>query len=320
LGLATWSVSKSGSASINENVCQTSPRPGCCMHCHCVHVCRTPSIIINIRFTSPVLEPKFQSVFDAQPANQPQKTGLSSEQFLRRTENLGDDALLITKAEPGQEYVYIHQEIKQGGESTIPTESLTSLNQKPSGRKPFALLRQSSGNKLNISPVFPDSNNARNTLNGNSQVSILSDISNQDESSDATTPSPFVSGADEEAEAVTIESVQDDDVPVTTFPPAQEKKGRMIINVVTSAPRFVVENTTTPVPATTTVVPKAKPQERPAQADVSEDDENLVVDAFHRNGHFPDFEDSPAHLHTAESAQPARVNVRPASSGKDYEY
>jgi len=50
------------------------------------------------------------------------------------------------------------------------------------------------------------------------------------------------------------------------------------------------------------------------------DNENFLVDAFHRKGHFPDFEDVPTHLATAESNQPARVNVRPASSGKDYEY
>ena len=50
-----------------------------------------------------------------------------------------------------------------------------------------------------------------------------------------------------------------------------------------------------------------------------EDNENYL-DTFHRKGHFPDFEDVPTNLATAESNQPARVNVRPASSGKDYEY
>ena len=132
----------------------------------------------------------------------------------------------------------------------------------------------------------------------------------------ATTPAPVY---DEYYEDGTTENAQQyDDLPATTLPPAgqQEKKGRMIINVVTSVPRIVVENTTSALPvisSTAAPVAATKPTAKSVE-------ENLVVDAFHRSGHFPDFEDSPAHLHTAESNQPARVNVRPASSGKDYEY
>ena len=121
-------------------------------------------------------------------------------------------------------------------------------------------------------------------------------------------------------DGTTENSQQYDELPATTQPPTvqQEKKGRMIINVVTSAPRFEVENrnSTTAAPvisSTSAPVTVAAPAAKSVE-------ENLVVDAFHRSGHFPDFEDSPAHLHTAESNQPARVNVRPASSGKDYEY
>lgn len=118
-------------------------------------------------------------------------------------------------------------------------------------------------------------------------------------------------------DGTTENSQQYDDVPATTTPPLakQKKEGRMIVNVVTSAPRIVFHNnSTTPLPAiSSTALPVVKPSAKSVE-------ENLVVDAFHRNGHFPDFEDSPAHLHVAESNQPARVNVRPASSGKDYEY
>jgi len=101
--------------------------------------------------------------------------------------------------------------------------------------------------------------------------------------------------------------------PVTSTlppPPALATQGQ---NETTPIPRFgvtIFDNRTNPDPIYSTT---------PVSIDF-EDDENLVAESYHRNGHFPDFEDLPTNLAGAASNQPARVNVRPASSGKDYEY
>jgi len=150
---------------------------------------------------------------------------------------------------------------------------------------------------------------------------------------------------------------------------SNEGKTKMIINVVTSAPRLEVkdqkptisttssqsstaktgaidndENTiyrarkvpqfnglrrtfpsslSTDLPAVSTVsTPIVKTTTTQATTPKSSIQDNLVVDKINRAGQaFLDFDDAPiGGLHVAASSQPARVNVRPAASGNDYEY
>lgn len=78
-------------------------------------------------------------------------------------------------------------------------------------------------------------------------------------------------------------------------------------------------STTSKIP--TTAVPLVLSSSS-SKAITADDKENLLTDAFHRSASsFHGFEDSQARLQVAETnAQPARVNVRPAQNGKEYEY
>ncbi|CAL8083352.1 unnamed protein product [Orchesella dallaii] len=148
-----------------------------------------------------------------------------------------------------------------------------------------------------------------------------------------------------------------EEVPVETTTPKENQKS--VVNIVTSAPRQSVSveassggkkiknprhrtkstTSTTPPPTTTQAVTTEAPtttttsastttSEAPtttptvvASSAAADDKENLVADASHRTASsFHGFEDSHAKLQTAESSQPARVNVRPAQNGKEYEY
>ena len=144
------------------------------------------SSISNLGPVAPVLQQIQPAAADEAPVavvpTTNKKASLGSRQFLHRAAPVDDDAVLITRAQPGEEYVFIQSNIKSDDSDS---SSITTINQKPSARKPLALLRQSSGNKLNISPVFPDNAKAIAAAirpNGNNQqVSILSGNDSQDD-------------------------------------------------------------------------------------------------------------------------------------------
>lgn len=234
---------------------------------------------------------------------------------------------VITAPQAGNEYVYIRQGGVQTDQQQAAAASVTTINKQPlSHRVPLTLLKQSNGKTVNLSPIYSEENGGvhvplfyQDMLNGKS------DIAKEDT---ATTVDLDDQGDKEETE-------------VTTFPTLQNDDPQMVVNVVTSAPRIEVEGqnetvspvivsaaktqstpvTTSTTSATTTTTTKpvlVSTSTTPAGDDLKE---NLVVQSSRRIGAFPDFEDSPARLQASESnAQPARVNVRPASSGNDYEF
>jgi hypothetical protein len=142
---------------------------------------------------------------------------------------------------------------------------------------------------------------------------------------DTATISPDFEDSDEEAEVTTVQNIElgrEVDEPTT---PRSETvtRNESTVNIATSPPRVTIfDNRTdaTAILASTTPISTNLPHPDDAAPGHHEEKDNFLIDSFHRKGHFPDFEDLPTNLATAESNQPARVNVRPASSGKDYEY
>ncbi|ODN01044.1 hypothetical protein Ocin01_05622 [Orchesella cincta] len=136
-----------------------------------------------------------------------------------------------------------------------------------------------------------------------------------------------------------------EEVPVETTTPKEQSK--MVVNIITSAPRQSDKSTTSTAPpptttqaatteaATTTTTSASTTTSEipttttvgspvfssPKSAPAVDDKENLVADATQRAASsLHGFADSQAKLQAAESSQPARVNVRPAQNGKEYEY
>jgi len=128
-----------------------------------VTVLATPQSQNGIRFSKLLSEKsdllKFTSISNTPPQARFHNVYNKAEEVIPSRQSSSQrvveypEARVVTRAGPGEEFVRIGQS-QVGVED--PDETLTQINHKPvSGRTQVTALRQSSGKRLNISPVFP---------------------------------------------------------------------------------------------------------------------------------------------------------------------